>query len=72
MMQRIYLYKIFSTSVPAETTGKAPGAVIAAGKEGLKLACGQGTVLQIHELQADGGKRLKAADYLRGHPIPLD
>jgi len=64
--------KIFSTSVPAETTGKAPGAVIAAGKEGLKLACGQGTVLQIHELQADGGKRLKAADYLRGHPIPLD
>lgn len=64
--------KIFSTSVLEETTGKAPGAVIAADKKGLKIACGDGTVLQINELQADGGKRLKAADYLRGHPIPVD
>lgn len=63
--------KIFSTSVLEETTGKAPGSVIAADKKGLKLACGGGTVLQINELQADGGKRLKAADYLRGHPIPV-
>lgn len=64
--------KIFSTSVLEETTGKAPGSVIAADKKGLKLACGGGTVLQINELQADGGKRLKAADYLRGHPIPVE
>jgi len=63
--------KVFSTSVPNETTGKAPGTVLEAGKHGLKLACGGGTVLEIKELQADGGKRLKAADYLRGHPIPL-
>ena len=45
--------------------------MLEAGKHGLKLACGGGTVLEIKELQADGGKRLKAADYLRGHPIPL-
>lgn len=64
--------KIFSTSVLAETTGKEPGTVIAADKKGLKMACGGGTVLQINELQADGGKRLKAADYLRGHPIPVE
>ncbi len=64
--------KILSTSVPDETTGKAPGAVISADKKGLKLACGGGTVLQINELQADGGKRMKAADYLRGHAIPVD
>ena len=64
--------KIFSTSVLAETTGKEPGTVIAADKKGLKIACGGGTVLQINELQADGGKRLKAADYLRGHPIPVE
>ena len=64
--------KILSTSVLEETTGKAPGTVIAADKTGLKLACGGGTVLQINELQADGGKRLKAADYLRGHPIPVE
>lgn len=64
--------KVFSTTVLEESTGKAPGSVIAADKKGLKIACGGGTVLQINELQADGGKRLKAADYLRGHPIPVD
>ena len=63
--------KILSTAVADETTGKAPGTVIAADKKGLKLACGGGTVLEILELQADGGKRMKAADYLRGHPVPV-
>ena len=63
--------KVLATAVPDETTGKAPGAVIAADKKALKLACGQGTVLEIKELQADGGKRMKAVDYLRGHPIPV-
>ena len=31
-------------------------------------ACGDGAVL-ITELQAPGGKRMKAADYLRGHKL---
>ena len=39
--------------------------------EGIQVACGGGTVLRIDELQADGGRRMKAADYLRGHPIPV-
>ena len=64
--------KVFSTSVLGETTGKAPGTVLQADKKGLKIACGEGTVLQINELQADGGKRMKSADYLRGHPIPVE
>lgn len=64
--------KILATTVLDETTGKAPGSVVAADKHGLKLACGGGTVLRIDRLQADGGKRLAAADYLRGHPIPVD
>lgn len=64
--------KILATTVLDETTGKAPGSVIAADKKGLKLACGGGTVLRIDRLQADGGKRLASADYLRGHPIPVD
>ena len=64
--------KVFSTTVLEETTGKAPGSILSADKKGLRLACGGGTVLQINELQADGGKRMKSADYLRGHPIPID
>lgn len=64
--------KILATTVLDETTGKVPGSVVAADKTGLKLACGDGRVLRIDRLQADGGKRLAAADYLRGHPIPVD
>lgn len=63
--------KIFATTVGKETTEKAPGTVLTADKHGLTIACGDGTVLQINELQADGGKRMKSADYLRGHPIPI-
>ena len=63
--------KVFSTSVLDGHTDAAPGAILAAGKEGIQVACGGGTVLRIDELQADGGKRMKAADYLRGHPIPV-
>lgn len=46
------------------------------GKEGeiisvspLLVCCGNGTVLEICELQAQGGKRMKAPDYFRGHPL---
>ncbi len=34
----------------------------------LTVACGEGAV-EIIELQAEGGKRMAAVDYLRGHPI---
>ena len=50
---------------------KAPGTVIEAGKNGIVMVCGGGTLLRICELQPDGGKRMKAADYLRGHPLSL-
>lgn len=63
--------KVFTTHVPEETTQKAPGTIIEAGKAGIKIACGGGTVLCIDELQADGGKRMSAAAYLAGHPICL-
>ena len=56
----------------AVTDGKgAPGEVLAAdAKSGLILACGEGAV-RILELQAPGGKKMKAEDYLRGHGIPV-
>ena len=63
--------KVFSAAVLDERTGAAPGAVLEAGKGGIKVACGGGTVLRIDELQADGGKRMRAADYLRGHPLEV-
>ena len=63
--------KVFKTVVSEERTNTAPGTVLAAGKDGLAVACGEGTVLRLEEIQPDGGKRMKAADYLRGHPIEV-
>lgn len=63
--------KVFSTVTLKERTEALPGTVLAAGPAGIDLACGQGTVLRILELQADGGKRMKAADYVRGHPVSV-
>jgi methionyl-tRNA formyltransferase len=61
--------KVWVTTLTGETTGKAPGTVIQADKKGLKLACGDGMVLQIDELQPDGKKRMAATAFLLGHPI---
>ena len=63
--------KVFSTTVLPDHTEAAPGTILRADKAGIDVACGDGTVLRIDELQPDGGKRMKAADYLRGHPITL-
>ena len=47
-----------------------PGTVIEADpRKGLLIACGKGAV-RILEVQAPGGKQMKAEDYLRGHGIP--
>jgi len=43
--------------------GKAPGTVLAAGRDGIDIACGQG-VLRLRVLQREGGKAITAADYL--------
>ena len=47
-----------------------PGMVLKSDpKSGLIIACGKGAI-RILELQAPGGKQMKAEDYLRGHGIP--
>lgn len=56
-------------AVHAEGAGE-PGTVITADpKGGLVIACGSGAV-RVLEVQAPGGKQMKAEDYLRGHGIP--
>lgn len=60
--------KIFKTKI-GEKTNAGAGTILTAGKQGLEIACGDGCSLWILEMQAEGGKRMMAADYLRGHPI---
>lgn len=63
--------KVYRTEETGDKTQAQPGTVLAAGKQGIDVACGEGSVLRITELQAPGKKRMKAADYLRGHPIAV-
>ena len=63
--------KVYRTAVGGETA-LATGKIAEAGKQGLAVACGDGRLLRILELQAEGGKRMAAADYLRGHPVQVD
>ncbi|WP_414604144.1 methionyl-tRNA formyltransferase [Stenotrophomonas sp. FR012] len=46
-----------------EAHGQAPGTVLAASREGIDIACGQGA-LRLRTLQREGGKAITAADYL--------
>jgi len=46
----------------------APGEILAAGASGLVVACGEGAI-RLGLLQRAGGKRLAAADFLRGQPL---
>lgn len=59
-------FKIHATVV-TEGSGE-PGAILGLTKTGLRVACGEGAV-EIRSLQADGGKRMAAPDYFRGHPL---
>ena len=59
-------FKVHATRV-VEGSGK-PGEILSLTKTGLRIACGEGAV-EIISLQAEGGKRMAAPDYFRGHPL---
>ena len=64
-------FKIHQTVPVPDTTDKTPGTPLELNKRGLRVACGGGTVIEIRQLQAEGGKRMAAPDYFRGHPIEI-
>ncbi len=59
--------KLFLTRVEAGE-GEA-GTILPAAADAVRIACGSG-VLAVQELQLPGKKRLAAADFLRGCPLP--
>ena len=64
--------KVFGVKILDKTTEKPDGSYVAVTKKGLEMACGGGHVILVEEVQAQGGKRMRCADYLRGHPITID
>lgn len=57
-------------AVKEDTEGIPGTAVVTDPKKGFVIACGNGAV-RILEVQAPGGKQMRAEDYLRGHGIPV-
>jgi len=62
------LLKLAVTSPEVVEGSDKPGSIIAAGKDGVCVACGSGA-LRVKELQLAGRKRLPAAEFLRGCPL---
>ncbi|MCY7307362.1 MAG: methionyl-tRNA formyltransferase [Rhodoferax sp.] len=48
--------------------GDTPGRILAVGAQGIDVACGA-SVLRLHELQRAGGRRLPAAEFMRGFEL---
>lgn len=66
------LFKVYAAQYTETQTAKAPGSIVSAGKSGIEIACAGGKTVMITELQAPGKKRMRAADYILGHPITVE
>ena len=65
------LCKVYGILSTGNQTDALPGTFLVSGKKGLEIACGGGETVLVTEIQAQGGKRMKCADYLRGHPVSI-
>ena len=63
-------FKIHSTVIVENPTNAPAGTILGLTKTGLQIACSEGAV-EIRSLQVEGGKRMAAPDYFRGHPLEL-
>ena len=62
--------KLWAATAEPLAQAAAPGTVVQADASGVRVACGQGQ-LCLTQLQRPGGKRLSAADFLRGCPLQV-
>jgi methionyl-tRNA formyltransferase len=60
--------KIYRSRLTGEKEFGEPGLVIPQ-KDGFFVCCGDGTSLELLEVQTEGGKRMSGSDYKHGHPV---
>lgn len=65
---RAKLLKIWQLDVIQAAGQGAPGVILTASKEGIVVACGQ-QAARITSLQAEGGRRMTAGEFLAGRPL---
>jgi methionyl-tRNA formyltransferase len=61
------LLRIWKAAVVDEDVTLAPGSIVAAGRDGIDVACASG-VLRLLEVQRAGGRRIRAADLANSLP----
>lgn len=59
-------FKIWASEVVDDDTSAAPGTIIQADTKNMYVACGEGTILSLTEVQPSGKKRMPVANYLAG------
>ena len=65
---RTALIKVGAATVEDAVTSAAPGTIVTADRSGVKIACGEGSLVLTH-LQRPGGKMLPAGEFLAGYPL---
>jgi methionyl-tRNA formyltransferase len=60
--------RIWEAEALPESVSAGPGSVVAEGKQGIDVACGEGT-LRLKRIQLPGGKPLSAAEFLNGRSL---
>ena len=67
-VETLKIWQAGAESAAPNAHAAEPGTVLSADATGVRVACGQGQ-LCLTQLQRPGGKRLSAADFLRGCPL---
>jgi len=62
------IWRVEAADFKSIKEGALPGQVVVSGPEGFVVQANPGLV-DVKELQLQGGKRLSAVDFLRGHPV---
>ena len=58
--------KVYNAKVSETTHNKEVGTILGKTKKYFTVACGNGTALDIYELQVSGKKRVLASDFVNG------
>jgi methionyl-tRNA formyltransferase len=58
--------KVLAARAADPASGFEPGAVIGADREGVRVACGNGTVLRLVEVQPESRKPMRAHEWAMG------
>jgi methionyl-tRNA formyltransferase len=64
---RLVIHQARLSDAPA--AGREPGTCLAAGSDGLTIACGDGRAIDVLQLQPEGRRSMSARDYLAGHGV---